>query len=104
MFRPFNITMTGSAQRLSTLMSLTSELDVPIRALVMQPAGANAGVIYVGDASVSSTDYAFRLEAATAGIPPAPFILGETPNGTFRLSEIYIVGSNNEVLHVGIIT
>lgn len=104
MIRSFNLTLDGNAQQLSAALSLTAEKDVPIKAIVMQPHGTNAAVIYVGGSDVSSTLYGWRLEAASAGIPPAPFILGEVANQIGRLSELYVKGTNTEILHIAIVT
>lgn len=104
MIRQGVVTLNGASQNLATALSLTGDKDVPVRALILQPRATNSNVIYVGVGTVTTTAYVVRLEAPATAIPPAPFILGETPNGTFRLSEISVLGTNAEHLHVGIVT
>lgn len=97
MIRHHVLTMTGSAQQLS---SVTGALNLGIRTISLQPAGANAAACYVGAAGVSNTDYGVRLEAGAAGVPPAPFVLGEFPTGWLKMEDLYVNGANTEKLHI----
>lgn len=73
-----------------------------MRVIQLQPDAANAAAIYVGGSSaVASTDYGFRLEPATTGVPPAPWLLGDPmPSAVVRLSEIWVKGTNGEKLRI----
>jgi hypothetical protein len=97
MIRHHVLTLTGSAQRLSTVTG--AELP-KIRTVSIQPAGANANPSYIGASGVSSTDYGVRMEAGAAGVPPAPFVLGEFANGWASLDDFYVIGTNTEKLHI----
>ena len=112
-FRHFNLTLDGTVQRLSNALpdnTVGGADDEALRVISLQPEGGNADPIFVGGgrkaaagASLSSTDYGFRLEAATATIPPAPFILGEFETGPIRLSEFYVLGTADEILHIAVL-
>lgn len=99
MIRHHVLTLTGSAQALS---SIADALKLRIRTISLQPGGGNANPVYVGDAltTVTSSSYGVRLEAAATGVPPAPFVLGEFAPGWGDLSEIVVLGTNTEKLHV----
>lgn len=99
MIRAHVLTLTGAVQALS---SITDALQLPIRTISLQPGGANAAPIYVGDAitSPSASVYGVRLEAAVATIPPAPFVLGEYAPGWCTLADFRVIGANTEKLHV----
>lgn len=94
------LTLSGSAQALSSASG--SPPDRAVRTVSLQPGASNAAAVYVGDADVSDSDYGVRLEAASGGVPPAPFMLGETQSqvGHFKLSDLYVLGSNTEKLHL----
>ena len=93
------LTLTGSAQLLSAAITPGSL----VKQLILHAGGANAAPVYVGgpDGTLSSTVYGFRIEAATAGVPPAPTII-EAVN--LNLSQVRVLGTNNETLHILIIT
>lgn len=99
----YTLTLTGSAQRLSDVLpNLDPNTDKYLRLLWLQPDSGNGDPIYVGGSGSVSTDaYGFRLEAASTGIPPAPFSLGELldPTGV-RLSDLHVIGTDTEVLHL----
>jgi hypothetical protein len=100
------LTLNGNAQALSaaTVASRRETLaSYPCQAVMLQPDTANNAVILVGDADVSDTAYAFRLEAPDAGVPPAPFILEFSNQGPIRLSDIYVKGTNAEKLRIGVV-
>lgn len=66
----------------------------------LQPNGANAGQVFVGDAAVTSSVFGVRLEAGAAGVPPAPFVLGEFTTGWLKMADLWVKGSNTEKLHI----
>lgn len=95
------VTLQITAKSLATLLDIVpgSSADVPLQSLSLQADGGNAGATFVGGPTVSTTDYGIRIPAAAAGVPSAPerFELLARP---VKLSEIYVVGSANEKLHV----
>ena len=97
------LTMNAGAQALSTASGAP---EAPVRTVSMQPGTANTGPVYIGDANVSTTAYGIRIPAPVTNEPPAPVIWGETQSqhGHFKLSELYVRGSNNEKLHMLVTT
>lgn len=104
-FKQFVHTLNGSAQQLSTVFSAADKQATnkgpSIISLTLQPNSSNADKVWVGSSAVSTQAYAFRMEAAAAGIPPAPFVL-ELGQGQVSLDDLYVIGANGEKVHVGI--
>lgn len=97
------LTLSGSAQALSTITGATTR---PIRTVTLQPGTANTNPVYVGASTLTSSDYGVRLEAPETSIPPAPLILADTQGlvGHFKLSDVYVLGTNNEKLHLLVVS
>lgn len=106
MFKHFVLTLDGNVQSLLSLIANAiagGPTDIAMITLTLQPGGANANPIFVGSAAdITSSDYGYRLEAAAAGVPPAPFVL-EFTRGVMRLSQIYVKGTATETLHVSVV-
>lgn len=103
------LTLTGVAQRLSQVYAsgaanvdpLAGE-DIPYRQVILSAVPANAAVIYVGGSSgVSSTSHGFSLDPTQASQQPVS--LGPFETGPIKLSEIWVIGSNAELLAVGLV-
>lgn len=107
----YSLTLTGAAQRLTDVLptpppgynKVGGPDDVSIRQLVLQGHHANTARIFVGDdENVSVTDYGFYLPIPSGS--PLPVILGPFSNsGPMRLQNFWVIGTNNEVLKIGII-
>jgi hypothetical protein len=97
------LTLTGSAQALSTASGASSNA---IRTVSIQPGTANANPVFIGDVNVSDTVYGIRIPASVTNEPPAPIILGETQSqvGHFKLSDVYVRGTNTEKVHLLVVT
>lgn len=95
------VTLQITAKSLAALLNITpgGADDIPLQSLSLQADGGNAGATFVGGPTVSTTDYGIRIPAAAAGVPAAPekFQFYGRP---VKLSEVYVVGSANEKLHV----
>lgn len=97
------LTLSGSVQTLLAAFSDTTVggVDDPAcQAIILQPDGANAGVVYVGGegATITSSEHGFSLPAGVAGVPPAPF---ELPFSTVvRPSQVKVLGTNTQKLHI----
>lgn len=88
-WKVINLTLNGSAQQISSTR-------IPVQQVkIYNPAGNSD--VYIGDASVSATDYAGLLDADDPPYDIGPF----TAQGPVSLSEIYVLGTNNDVLHIG---
>lgn len=100
------LTLTGSVQTLLAAMSDTTiggADDPACQAIILQPDGANAGVVYVGGDgdTITSSEHGFSLPAGTAGVPPSPFVL---PISTvLRPSQVKVLGTNTQKLHITLI-
>jgi hypothetical protein len=106
MVKHYVVTLDGNVQRLSTALNINQPhgaADMPAKVLTMQPGGANANPVFVGSRDdITSSDYGFRLEAANAGVPPAPFVLDLNTN-SLRLSDLYVKGTSTEKLFLSVI-
>jgi hypothetical protein len=100
----YTLTLTGSAQALSTA---TSASAATVRTVTIQQDPANTHVAYVGASSaLTSAAWGVRLPAPVAGEPAAPFMLGDTQSqhGHFKLSDVYVLGTAAEKLHLLVVT
>lgn len=95
----FVLTLDGTAQRLSSLYA-SADLDVPVQVVMLQADGANANPIFVGGSgAVTTSAWGFRIEKATATVPPVPVIIA-VERMAIRLSDLWVIGTNTEKLHV----
>lgn len=102
MIRHYALTLTGAAQRLSSVLSPDDQANRrAFRELALQALGSNSNPIYVGgSSSVSATDYGFRINVPTGGVPDSPERLGAYDTGPLRLEDLWVIGTGSEVLHV----
>jgi hypothetical protein len=107
----YSLTLNGSAQRLSDVLPATNNPggkvggpdDVAIRQLLLQGHHANTARIFVGkDENTSVTVYGFYLPIPSGS--PLPVVIGPfSESGPVRLSQFWVIGTNAEVLKIGII-
>lgn len=93
------VTLTGSVQRLSDVIGLP---DAPIVSISMIADDSNTNPVYLGSTStISSSDYGVIL-ANPNGTTKTPTLhqAGPWPSPSVRMSDIYVLGTNNEKLHV----
>lgn len=99
--RDYTLTLTGVAQRLSSVLTNTERggpQDEAYRIIMLQPDKANTNDVFVGaSSSVSSSVYGIRLDA-TDTLPPVE--LGHYDTGPIKLSDLWVFGTNNEKLHI----
>lgn len=101
---------TATPLQLSSLLSGAD--DFQRASIWMQPRSTNANPIYLGiDNTVSTTNYGVRLEAASGGVPPAPFNPGEFSIGKgwgnkspYRLQDFWVLGTTGDFLHLLVLT
>lgn len=104
----YTLTLTGTPQRLSDALGSgyttpRSSRDVLVTAFVVQPGPANTGpIVFGGSDTLTTTDYGWRVEAANATIPPAPFVL-ELGGRIVRPSDMFVRGTAGEKLHFQLI-
>ena len=105
-FRHYSLTLTGVAQRLSSVLTnsqVGGEEDVACAQIILSADPANTAVIYVGStSSVSSTSHAFSLDPTQATAVDKVSI-GPFSVGPVKLSEIWALGTNNERLMIGVV-
>lgn len=107
MLKTFVLSLDGTAQNLLTALTASAVTtttgateNLHCVSLDLQPRGTNAAPVYIGDSSaVSSTNYGTRLEAGTAGVPPAPYPFGPYRAGSINLADIWVIGGAGEFLH-----
>lgn len=102
----YSLNLSGAAQPLSDAFpAVTGTLkagayDYPCIFLSLQPDGANANPIFVGsDNTITSALYGVRLEAGSAGVPPAPYIV-EVPPGNIKAGDVWVLGTAGQDLHI----
>ncbi len=99
----YTLTLTGSAQKLSTAISgdATDSIPASPNFMSLHADSGNTHVIYVGgtNATLTSSNFGFRIEAPVTSIPPAPFIRELTGNSR-NLQNFYVLGTNTEKLHI----
>lgn len=94
----FTVTLDGTVQQLSA-----SAQDGPIRVVSVQPDTANSAAAYVGGSAVASTEFMVRLPVPVSNEPCAPWILDGFEGGWLYLSDLYVKGTANDKLHIGIV-
>ena len=106
-FRQFTLTLNGAAQRLSRVYASgaadaqpSATDDIPYRQILFAADPANTAVVYIGSAStVLSTAHAFSLDPTQAS--QFPVSLGPFEAGPLKLSDFWVLGTNNERLMIG---
>lgn len=93
-----NFTLNGSTQ---SLADSSPNQHRPVKWLnIENPTGNN--IVLVGDVNTTATVYGFSVSAGpTAAKTIGPFGGGECP---FNLENVYVRGTNNEVIHVSYVT
>lgn len=95
------VTVTAAATNVASLLGIAagSSTDVPLESILLQADGGNANPLFVGGPGVTTLDWGVRIPTPTANVPAAPveFSLMVRP---VKLSEIYVVGTAGEKLHV----
>jgi len=102
--RYYTLTLNGSIQRLSSVLTnqaVGGPEDVGFQEIELQAAPANANVVYGGGSAVSSTAAGFALDPTQ--VPPTAADrkkFGPYHGSSVRLSSIYVLGTNNELLFI----
>lgn len=107
MVKHYTLTLSGSAQRLSQVLSTGANNaqphpseDWPFHQLILQADPANAAVVYLGsDASLSSTSAGAALDPTQATAQDR-VSLGPFGAGPLKLSDIWVLGTASQRLFV----
>lgn len=107
------ITLTGNAQNVAdsfaapaaTAVSVPSTdralKDAACRTISLQQDAGNTHIVAVGaDNTVTTSAYGLGLPIPVGAALPAPIILGAYDQGGIRLSDLWIIGTANEKVHV----
>lgn len=99
--RHFTITLGALAQRLSDVYGdgvgiVNAAHDLPYRQILLQSEEALQSAAFVGEATVSTTDYGVAVP--TAAVTPPVVTLGPFETGPIKLSQLYAVGGGD--LHI----
>lgn len=105
MLKGYVLTLTGSAQRLSTVLDDPSpggQEDRPLKVITLQPLGTNLNAVYVSGASnIDADNAAIELPPGDANsLPPGPFQV-ESTDAPVRLSQVWVLGTVGEKVRVG---
>lgn len=98
--RQYVITIPSPAAAISLLPAGIK--DIQIAGITLQPRAANGNQMFIGDASVSGTNYAFALAAGAGGVAPAPIVIQPGDIGLMQLSQLFVFGTAGQILHVGV--
>lgn len=98
------MTLSGAAQRLLDAFPTKTpggKDDPGLRDIMLQGDGANANPVFVGgDNTVSITDYGWRIDKATGGIPAPGLEIGPFDAGAGRFGQTWVIGTAGEKLHI----
>ena len=106
------ITLTGSAQKLSTATGICDFVGVTSNGALgnlscseihIQPEGANANVVYFGDSHITTSLFAFRMPAGDTGDPPPPMVIGPYSRSPIKLDDMYVLGTAAQKVHLGLL-
>jgi hypothetical protein len=99
--------LSGSAQSLLALLfgagePVGGENDVPCNLLMLQADDGNSNEIRVGvGTGLSATDWGLWINAPATSVPDRPLVIGPFDRGgPIKLSEVFVLGTANEDLHV----
>lgn len=104
-FKHFALTLNGGVQRLSDVYGKGANVvdqadNVPYRQLTFQSDPANAAAVFVGSTNaVSSANHGFSVDPTQAS--QLPIVLGPFDTGPLKLSDFFVIGTNNERLMIG---
>lgn len=105
-WKQYSLTLTGTAQRLSTVLGVTTpggEQDQACRQIILAADPANANAVYVGsDDTVSDSNHAFALDPTQATARDRETI-GPFDAGPVKLSEFWVLGTASQRLMIGIV-
>ena len=100
--RRYVLTLNGTAQQLSSVLAADNQLNRrPFRQIAFSARAANSNPIFIGGPdTVSATDYGFRVNTPVMSVPDAPIIWGAYDSGPIKLEEIFVIGTDAEILHI----
>lgn len=100
--RDWSLTQTGVAQNLMSVLTVTQRggsWDEAYRELVFSVDPTNSNKTYIGTTNaVSATKHGFFLDPTQAA--QRTIQLGPYDTGPMKLSDFWILGTVNEVLHI----
>lgn len=95
MIKTYQIVLSGTAQRLSTLFAGDESLNIPFRQLLFQASGADAAL-----GSSNAVTAATGLKVLVAGVLPVP--IGPFETGPVKLSDFYGIGAGATLNILGV--
>jgi hypothetical protein len=91
-------TVTGTAAKLTTVLSLT--VKQPVRQLDIKAGSANAGRIFLGPSTVTAVPANARVDIA----PDKAWSSVAVTAHSLNTDEVYIVGTASDIAYISIIT
>lgn len=105
MIADYSITIAGVTQLSGVIPAGTSPTSYKLITLQADP--SNSGIIYVGGANhgadVSSSQYGLSIPVPVTSIPAAPIVLPIAPAQGIDLAQLWIAGTDDDILHVLVI-
>lgn len=105
-FQHYALTLSGVAQQLNNVLTVTERggpQDQACRQILLAADPANTAAVYVGgNNAVSSTSHAFALDPTQATAKDRESI-GPFIDGCVKLSDLWVRGTANERLMIGIV-
>jgi len=102
-FRQYNLTLTGGVDRLSLALPGVEDESVEnvgFRQLKLQADDGNTAPIFVGDSEVSAASHGLFIPLPPGNVPGPAEDLGPFEAGPIKLSEIYAIGTADEILNI----
>ena len=103
------VTFDGNWQNLNlnAAMAVDAQRTTKCCQISFQPDNANANSCFIAGVDragtvPTTTQYGVELPAASVGVPPAPYMMGEGANRTLELEKIYVKGTNLQKLRINI--
>ncbi len=103
-FRHYNLTLDATAQQLSAALPGTDPVEIEdfgLRELQLQADDGNSNPVYIGgNNTVSAAAHGIRIPTPTGGVPDPPIRLGGFDSGPLKLSKIWVIGTDGEILNI----
>lgn len=96
MFKHYVLTLDGTSQLVSEVTGAEGDL---LKSITFQHGVANVAVIYIGNGTITTSDYGVILAVPTGSVPDAPYMM-ESSQNQLSLANISVLGTNNEKLHI----
>lgn len=103
----YTLTLGSSAVQLSTVLQGNTQATTTARWISLQGQADNTGEIYIGGnnhgSDTSSTSYGFALPIPVPNVSDRPFVIDFAPAQSLDLTQFWVKGTADDVLHIFVI-